>query len=182
MKKKTLIKGGILITVIFIIIFYFEKIYSYNIISLITSNAEKKRIEVTSDYLKTGWMLKNTQNARLAIQPIEVFSLNVDTAKYNDFVENKTYTVDSCMILFGKDNVDKIYFSKKSRGWTWDKICDLKTEKVIEKERVFTFHRRSFYRILSGYWRGDSGYKIFIYVDSTGNFKTFMKPRDGKAL
>ena len=181
-RNKKILTYGVFSILILLIIYYFWEVLSLIFIGLIGINSEGKRIEVTSDYIKTGWMLDNTQNFKLAIQPINVHSLKIDTAKFEDFIENKTYTVDSCMILFGKDNVDKIYFTKKSRGWTWDKICDLKTEKVIEKERTFILNKNSFYRILSGYWRGDSSYKIFIYVDSIGNVQTFMKPRDGKSL
>lgn len=181
-KNKRTISFGVLILVILLGVYYFWEIITFSLIGLVGISNESKKIEVTSDYIKTGWLLHDTQNFRLAIQPINVHSLQADTAKFEDFVENKTYTADSCMILFGKDNIDKIYFKKKSKGWTWDKICDLKTEEIIEKERTFTFNKNSFYRILGGYWRGDSSYKIFVHMDNNGNVKTYMKLRDGKTL
>lgn len=152
-----------------------------NIIDSLMKENDKKRIEITSEFIKTGWLLKNTTNYRLAIEPINVYSLNIDTAKYEDFVENKTYTIDSCMTLFGKDDVKIIYFNKKSKGWTWDKICNRDFDNILDKKRTFNLKENSFYRIMEGY-RTKYGYKIFIYVDSVGNVQTFMKPRDEKAL
>lgn len=182
MRKKRIIGIGIFFIVLSLFIYFFWEILTFIFIGLIGIDSEGKRIEITPEYIKTGWMLHNTTNDRLAIQPITVYSLDADTAKYENFVENQTYMTDSCMTLFGKDNVKKVYFNKKSKGWTWDKICDLKTETIINQERTYILHNNSFYRILSGYWRGDSSYKIFIYVDDKGNIQTFKKPRDEKSL
>lgn len=35
-------------------------------------STQSKKIEVTYEYIKTGWMLRNTTNYRLAIQEIDV--------------------------------------------------------------------------------------------------------------
>lgn len=182
MRKKRVIGIGIFLIALSLFIYFFWETLTFIFIGLIGIDSESKRIEITPEYIKTGWMLQNTTKYRLAIQPIDVYSLKADTAKFEDFIENVTYTANDCMTLFGKDGVNKIYFNKRSKGWTWDKICDLKTEKIINQERTYILHNKSFYRILSGYWRGDSSYKIFIYVDDKGNVQTFMKPRDGKSL
>ena len=145
---------------------------------------EKNRIEVTNEYIKTGKLLRSCKGVRLAIQKIypETLTYN-DTLEFEDFndVEIKH---DSCFVVFGKcqpyfrlwDKSDIIYFHKPSRGWTWDTMCDLKTEKVISKSKTFEFEYNQFYKISGSFRRFNYSYKIYIYVDNEGNIHSYKEP------
>lgn len=151
-----------------------------SIVDEILNQSEKDKIDITLEYIKPGWMLRDTKNAKLSIQ--EIYPTNKITDyeyKFDDFENSNLFTIDSCFTIFGKDGDKIIYFHKKNSGWDWETYCS--DRKIIDNE-TYKLKLGHFYRILNRYRAPDYSYKIYIYVDSIGKVVTFKKPKDSKPL
>lgn len=158
---------------------------------LFISNIGDEKIEITTEYIKTGWMLKDTKNYRLSIQRIfSTEEIYIDSLNY-EYLEKKNFVSDSCVTFFGKKSGDIlglndeqiIYFNIPSRGWTWDKICDQKgKDKKVFKSTTFDLKKKSFYWILLSYRRYHNSYRIYLYVDDNNVVHSYYKKINSKDI
>ncbi len=180
MKKHIYLRLGIFIVFVLFSVWFGIKIWN---------SIFERPVVITKEYIKTGWLLKDTKNFRLAIQEIYPDkNFSIDSLNYSFFKENK-YEIDTCLTLFGKKSGDffglndrqKIYFNKTSGGWTWDKVCGAYSSNPISRDRKYILKKNTFYRIMRSYKSPTISYNIYLYVDSLGRVYTYKEkftPKD----